>query len=167
MELALKITSKIRANERFAVYIVLPMWPEGDPKTNAMKEILYWQVFGYLLCICSYKWNTCFGTHYLLSCSSGDCLWFSLLTVSINTNVVQIVLASIPMKDSIYRSISLWFESILICKDPQGTFLLTYACLHFTEPNNANDVWCCRTGIESLATSALTSSRLPQFLLPW
>ncbi|KAK9948329.1 hypothetical protein M0R45_003910 [Rubus argutus] len=43
MELALKITSKIRANERFAVYIVLPMWPEGDPKTNAMQEILYWQ----------------------------------------------------------------------------------------------------------------------------
>ncbi|KAK9948422.1 hypothetical protein M0R45_003997 [Rubus argutus] len=43
MELALKITSKIRANERFAVYIVLPMWPEGDPKTNAIQEILYCQ----------------------------------------------------------------------------------------------------------------------------
>ncbi|KAL6220753.1 hypothetical protein ACLB2K_008509 [Fragaria x ananassa] len=43
MELALKIASKIRANERFAVYIVLPMWPEGDPKTAAMQEILYWQ----------------------------------------------------------------------------------------------------------------------------
>ncbi|PRQ47307.1 putative phospholipase D [Rosa chinensis] len=43
MELALKIASKIRANERFAVYIVLPMWPEGDPKTGAMQEILYWQ----------------------------------------------------------------------------------------------------------------------------
>lgn len=45
MELALKIASKIRANERFAVYIVLPMWPEGDPKTGAMQEILYWQVY--------------------------------------------------------------------------------------------------------------------------
>ncbi|XP_057761566.1 phospholipase D delta [Arachis stenosperma] len=43
MELALKIASKIRANERFAVYIVLPMWPEGDPKTGAMQEILFWQ----------------------------------------------------------------------------------------------------------------------------
>ncbi|KAL6226965.1 hypothetical protein ACLB2K_000924 [Fragaria x ananassa] len=43
MELALKIASKIRANERFAVYVVLPMWPEGDPKTAAMQEILYWQ----------------------------------------------------------------------------------------------------------------------------
>ncbi|KAK7307458.1 hypothetical protein VNO77_40539 [Canavalia gladiata] len=43
MELAMKIANKIRANERFAVYIVLPMWPEGDPKTGAMQEILYWQ----------------------------------------------------------------------------------------------------------------------------
>lgn len=44
MELALKIASKIRANERFAVYVVLPMWPEGDPKSEVMQEILYWQV---------------------------------------------------------------------------------------------------------------------------
>ncbi|KAM7256873.1 hypothetical protein ACFE04_012614 [Oxalis oulophora] len=43
MELALKIVSKIKAKERFAVYIVIPMWPEGDPKTGAMQEILYWQ----------------------------------------------------------------------------------------------------------------------------
>ncbi|KAE9612927.1 putative phospholipase D [Lupinus albus] len=43
MELALKITSKIKAKERFAVYIVLPMWPEGDPKSGAMQEILFWQ----------------------------------------------------------------------------------------------------------------------------
>ena len=45
MELALKIASKIRANERFAVYIVLPLWPEGDPKSAAVQEILYWQVY--------------------------------------------------------------------------------------------------------------------------
>ncbi|KAF7829008.1 Phospholipase D delta [Senna tora] len=43
MELALKVASKIRANERFAVYIVLPMWPEGDPNSGAMQEILFWQ----------------------------------------------------------------------------------------------------------------------------
>ncbi|GAV78584.1 C2 domain-containing protein/PLDc domain-containing protein/PLD_C domain-containing protein [Cephalotus follicularis] len=43
MELALKIASKIKAKERFAVYIVIPMWPEGDPKSGAMQEILYWQ----------------------------------------------------------------------------------------------------------------------------
>ncbi|KAM4128992.1 hypothetical protein ACJW30_02G211100 [Castanea mollissima] len=43
MELALKIASKIRAKERFAVYIVLPMWPEGDPTSAAMQEILFWQ----------------------------------------------------------------------------------------------------------------------------
>jgi len=50
MELALKITSKIRAKERFAVYVVLPMWPEGDPKTGAMQEILFWQVSDCVYC---------------------------------------------------------------------------------------------------------------------
>ena len=44
MELALKIASKIRAKERFAVYIILPMWPEGNPAAAAMQEILFWQV---------------------------------------------------------------------------------------------------------------------------
>lgn len=48
MELALKIASKIRAKERFVVYIIIPMWPEGDPKSGPMQEILYWQVNGYL-----------------------------------------------------------------------------------------------------------------------
>ncbi|PON49953.1 Phospholipase D [Parasponia andersonii] len=43
MELALKIASKIIAKERFAVYIVIPLWPEGDPKSGAVQEILYWQ----------------------------------------------------------------------------------------------------------------------------
>ncbi|KAG6399854.1 hypothetical protein SASPL_141339 [Salvia splendens] len=43
MELAMKITSKIRANERFAVYIIIPMWPEGNPNDNVVQEILFWQ----------------------------------------------------------------------------------------------------------------------------
>ncbi|EOX90737.1 Phospholipase D delta isoform 2 [Theobroma cacao] len=43
MELALKVVSKIRARERFAVYIVIPLWPEGDPKSATVQEILYWQ----------------------------------------------------------------------------------------------------------------------------
>ncbi|XP_010531126.1 PREDICTED: phospholipase D delta-like [Tarenaya hassleriana] len=43
MELALKIASKIRARERFAVYVVIPLWPEGDPKSGPVQEILYWQ----------------------------------------------------------------------------------------------------------------------------
>ncbi|XP_051127054.1 phospholipase D delta-like [Andrographis paniculata] len=43
MELAMKIASKIRAKERFAVYVVIPMWPEGNPKDNVMQEILFWQ----------------------------------------------------------------------------------------------------------------------------
>ncbi|KAL6965811.1 phospholipase D [Sarracenia purpurea var. burkii] len=43
MELALKIASKIRAKERFAVYVVIPMWPEGDPTSAPVQEILFWQ----------------------------------------------------------------------------------------------------------------------------
>ncbi|EPS66999.1 hypothetical protein M569_07777, partial [Genlisea aurea] len=43
MELALKIASKIKAKERFAVYVVIPMWPEGVPTSASVQEILYWQ----------------------------------------------------------------------------------------------------------------------------
>ncbi|OMO74249.1 C2 calcium-dependent membrane targeting [Corchorus capsularis] len=43
IELALKIANKISANERFSVYIVIPMWPEGVPTSNAVQEILFWQ----------------------------------------------------------------------------------------------------------------------------
>lgn len=43
MELALKIASKIRAKERFSVYVVIPMWPEGTPTSSSVQEILYWQ----------------------------------------------------------------------------------------------------------------------------
>ncbi|CAN0847886.1 Phospholipase D delta [Linum grandiflorum] len=43
MELALKICSKIRAREKFAVYIVIPMWPEGVPSSTTVQEILFWQ----------------------------------------------------------------------------------------------------------------------------
>ena len=44
MELALKIASKIRAKERFAVYVIIPMWPEGVPSSASVQEILFWQV---------------------------------------------------------------------------------------------------------------------------
>ncbi|XP_065864795.1 phospholipase D beta 1-like isoform X2 [Euphorbia lathyris] len=43
MEIALKIAEKIRANERFAAYIVVPMWPEGVPTGAATQRILFWQ----------------------------------------------------------------------------------------------------------------------------
>ncbi|GMH18923.1 hypothetical protein Nepgr_020764 [Nepenthes gracilis] len=43
MELALKIACKIRAKERFAVYVVIPMWPEGVPSSASVQEILFWQ----------------------------------------------------------------------------------------------------------------------------
>ncbi|XP_002530670.2 phospholipase D delta [Ricinus communis] len=43
MEIALKIASKINANEHFSVYIVIPMWPEGVPTSSSVQEILFWQ----------------------------------------------------------------------------------------------------------------------------
>ncbi|GFP97767.1 phospholipase d beta 1 [Phtheirospermum japonicum] len=43
MEIALKIANKIRARERFAVYIVVPMWPEGVPTSTPTQRILFWQ----------------------------------------------------------------------------------------------------------------------------
>ncbi|KAH9621288.1 hypothetical protein KSS87_013279 [Heliosperma pusillum] len=43
MEIALKIAEKIRAHERFAAYIVIPMWPEGVPTGAATQRILFWQ----------------------------------------------------------------------------------------------------------------------------
>ncbi|GJU01547.1 phospholipase D gamma 1-like protein [Tanacetum coccineum] len=43
MEIALKVASKIRAHERFSVYIVIPMWPEGVPTGSATQRILFWQ----------------------------------------------------------------------------------------------------------------------------
>ncbi|XP_020572394.1 phospholipase D beta 1-like [Phalaenopsis equestris] len=43
MEIALKIANKIKAHERFSAYVVLPMWPEGNPTGAATQRILYWQ----------------------------------------------------------------------------------------------------------------------------
>ncbi|GFZ04080.1 phospholipase D alpha 1 [Actinidia rufa] len=42
-ELSLKIVSKIEAGERFTVYIVVPMWPEGFPESGSVQAILDWQ----------------------------------------------------------------------------------------------------------------------------
>ncbi|KAI4316323.1 hypothetical protein L6164_024313 [Bauhinia variegata] len=42
-ELSLKIVSKIEAGERFSVYIVIPMWPEGLPESASVQPILDWQ----------------------------------------------------------------------------------------------------------------------------
>ncbi|XP_050890242.1 phospholipase D beta 2-like [Lathyrus oleraceus] len=41
--LPLRLLKKIKANERFAVYIIIPMWPEGDPTGAATQRILFWQ----------------------------------------------------------------------------------------------------------------------------
>ncbi|OIW15899.1 hypothetical protein TanjilG_04434 [Lupinus angustifolius] len=42
IEIALKVVSKIKAKERFAVYIVMPMWPEGVPESEPVQDILHW-----------------------------------------------------------------------------------------------------------------------------
>ncbi|KAL3532329.1 hypothetical protein ACH5RR_005850 [Cinchona calisaya] len=42
-ELSLKIVSKIEAGERFTVYVVVPMWPEGYPESSSVQAILDWQ----------------------------------------------------------------------------------------------------------------------------
>ncbi|GJN30105.1 hypothetical protein PR202_gb18384 [Eleusine coracana subsp. coracana] len=43
IEIALKIANKIYVNERFSAYIVVPMWPEGNPTGAPTQRILYWQ----------------------------------------------------------------------------------------------------------------------------
>ncbi|KAF8780409.1 hypothetical protein HU200_001524 [Digitaria exilis] len=43
IEIALKIANKIYANERFSAYIIIPMWPEGNPSGTPTQRILYWQ----------------------------------------------------------------------------------------------------------------------------
>ncbi|KAL4368286.1 hypothetical protein GQ457_05G025030 [Hibiscus cannabinus] len=42
IEIALKVASKIKAKERFAVYVVIPMWPEGVPESEPVQDILHW-----------------------------------------------------------------------------------------------------------------------------
>jgi len=42
-EIAAKIRNKMLAGERFTAYIVIPMWPEGDPCSAPMQAILHWQ----------------------------------------------------------------------------------------------------------------------------
>ncbi|CAM8955937.1 unnamed protein product [Rhodiola kirilowii] len=42
VEVALKVASKIKARQRFAVYIVIPMWPEGVPESEPVQDILHW-----------------------------------------------------------------------------------------------------------------------------
>ncbi|KAL6897808.1 hypothetical protein ACP4OV_006767 [Aristida adscensionis] len=42
-ELAMKVVSKIEAGERFTVYVVVPMWPEGIPESGSVQAILDWQ----------------------------------------------------------------------------------------------------------------------------
>lgn len=42
IEIALKVVSKIRARERFAVYVLTPMWPEGIPEGDTVQAILHW-----------------------------------------------------------------------------------------------------------------------------
>jgi phospholipase D1/2 len=40
IELAEKICAKIRAGERFAVYVTVPLYPEGTPTSQSVQELL-------------------------------------------------------------------------------------------------------------------------------
>merc|ERR1712194_252314 len=42
-QISLKICAKIAAREPFSVYILLPMWMEGLPQSNALQGLLYYQ----------------------------------------------------------------------------------------------------------------------------
>ena len=42
-EIAQKIVNKIAAREQFKVYILVPMFPEGDPESSTVQEMLFWQ----------------------------------------------------------------------------------------------------------------------------
>lgn len=42
-EIVEKVVQKIHTGQRFCAYIVIPMWPEGDPTSAPIQEILYWQ----------------------------------------------------------------------------------------------------------------------------
>lgn len=42
-ELTWKICSKIENGERFAAYIVVPMWPEGVPESHTVQDVLHLQ----------------------------------------------------------------------------------------------------------------------------
>ena len=42
-EIAQKVVDKIHQNQRFTAYIVIPMFPEGDPASAPIQEILFWQ----------------------------------------------------------------------------------------------------------------------------
>ena len=44
VEITSKIREKMLAGERFTAYIVIPMWPEGDPTSGPMQAILFWQM---------------------------------------------------------------------------------------------------------------------------
>ncbi|GAQ78336.1 phospholipase D [Klebsormidium nitens] len=43
VEIALKIVGKIREGKQFRAYVLVPMWPEGDPTSGSVQEILFWQ----------------------------------------------------------------------------------------------------------------------------
>ena len=43
LEIATKIATKIKRKEQFVAYILIPMFPEGNPEDMAMQEIIHWQ----------------------------------------------------------------------------------------------------------------------------
>ena len=42
-EIAQRIVDKIEEGADFKAYVVVPMFPEGDPSSGPIQEILFWQ----------------------------------------------------------------------------------------------------------------------------
>ena len=42
-EITQKVVDKIYQGQRFCAYICIPMFPEGNPASAPIQEILYWQ----------------------------------------------------------------------------------------------------------------------------
>uniref|UniRef100_A0A6A7FYI4 phospholipase D n=3 Tax=Hirondellea gigas TaxID=1518452 RepID=A0A6A7FYI4_9CRUS len=42
-EIAHKIVDKINSGDHFCAYVIIPMFPEGDPASKPVQEILHWQ----------------------------------------------------------------------------------------------------------------------------
>ncbi len=56
-EITQKVIDKIHLNQRFCAYICIPMFPEGNPASAPIQEILYWQTrlgtgIDWATCVC-------------------------------------------------------------------------------------------------------------------
>lgn len=51
LEIAMKVASKIRKREPFAAYIVIPLFPEGDPTSQAVQQVAFYNLSFQCTCV--------------------------------------------------------------------------------------------------------------------